>query len=72
MFSWLLLVPGLVVTSNRMIAARAGRTVCVEQATTMPEHLLDPSVRDQHYGNNIAKYLVDLHDASATFDSAAA
>jgi len=68
MFSWLLLVPGLVVTSNRMIAARAGRTVCVEQATTMPEHLLDPSVRDQHYGNNIAKYLVDLHDASATFD----
>ena len=30
--------------------------------------LYDPSARETHYNNNIAKYLVDLHDSKATFD----
>jgi len=29
---------------------------------------IEPSKRDAEYGRNIAKYLVDLHDAKATFD----
>ena len=30
--------------------------------------MVDPSQRDARYGNNIAQYLVDLHDSKATFD----
>eukprot|EP00520_Triparma_pacifica_P013144 CAMPEP_0118642058 /NCGR_PEP_ID=MMETSP0785-20121206/5638_1 /TAXON_ID=91992 /ORGANISM="Bolidomonas pacifica, Strain CCMP 1866" /LENGTH=195 /DNA_ID=CAMNT_0006533595 /DNA_START=98 /DNA_END=681 /DNA_ORIENTATION=+ len=30
--------------------------------------LYDPSMRDQTYKSNVAKYLVDLHDSNATFD----
>lgn len=30
--------------------------------------LVEPSQRDAHYGKDIAQYLVDLHDAKATFD----
>jgi len=32
------------------------------------EQLLNPTERDAHYGSNVAQYLVDLHDAKATFD----
>jgi hypothetical protein len=35
---------------------------------TTPEYLEDPTRRDAHYGSNVAQYLVDLHDAKATFD----
>ncbi len=34
----------------------------------MSSILLEPSKRDSEYGNNVAKYLVDLHDSEATFD----
>jgi len=30
--------------------------------------LIEPSQRDAHYGDNVAQYLVDLHDNKATFD----
>ena len=30
--------------------------------------LYDPVARDAHYGTNTAQYLLDLHDAKATFD----
>jgi len=30
--------------------------------------LVEPSQRDAKYGNNIAQYLLDLHDSEATFD----
>jgi hypothetical protein len=30
--------------------------------------LVEPSERDTKYGDNMAQYLVDLHDAQATFD----
>ena len=35
-----------------------------------PSHLYDPAARDAHYGTpqNVAQYLVDLHDAKACFD----
>lgn len=29
---------------------------------------IEPSVRDAKYGDNMAQYLVDLHDSEATFD----
>lgn len=35
---------------------------------TMPSELYDPALRDSHYQGNIAKYLVDLHDANACFN----
>lgn len=31
-------------------------------------YLEDPQARDEKYGKNIAKYLMDLHDAEATFN----
>ena len=30
--------------------------------------LIEPTQRDEHYGSNIAQYLVDLHDNQVTFD----
>jgi len=43
-------------------------TALVRHATaTATKHLHDPSARDEFYGQplNVAKYLVDLHDANA-------
>ena len=34
----------------------------------VPEDLYTPASREDHYGKNVARYLVDLHDANATFD----
>ena len=34
----------------------------------MANPLYDPSSRDAQYGKNVAQYLLDLHDDSATFD----
>ena len=31
-------------------------------------NMADPAFREKEYGDNIAKYLVDLHDSQATFD----
>ena len=40
-----------------------------DESTVKPvADLYDPSARDAHYSGNIARYLVDLHDARATFD----
>ena len=33
-----------------------------------PAYLQDPTARDARYAGNNAQYLVDLHDAAATFD----
>ena len=43
---------------------------CQALASTMAEsaNLYDPLSRDETYGSNIAKYLVDLHDSEGTFD----
>ena len=35
---------------------------------TVPDDLYTPSSREAHYGQNVARYLVDLHNANATFD----
>ena len=37
-------------------------------AMSTPAHLVEPTERDAHYSDNIAQYLVDLHDNQATFD----
>jgi hypothetical protein len=29
---------------------------------------VEPSQRDAEYGNNVAQYLLDLHESEATFD----
>ena len=34
----------------------------------MTATLADPATRDAQYGKNVAKYLVDLHDANGVFD----
>ena len=34
----------------------------------MRSELFDPALRDSHYEGNVAKYLVDLHDANACFN----
>lgn len=47
------------------------QTTLARHATaTATRHLHDPSARDEFYGQpmNVAKYLVDLHDANAPFD----
>ena len=33
-----------------------------------PAHLVEPTTRDAKYSDNVARYLVDLHDNKATFD----
>ena len=40
---------------------------CADERT-VPDDLYTPSSREAHYGQNVARYLVDLHDANATFD----
>ena len=49
-------------------SAMTGSATMVEPPT--PEALYQPKERDAYYGSplNAAKYLVDLHDARATFD----
>jgi len=37
-------------------------------ATPSSKAVCEPSQRDETYGSNLAQYLVDLHDAQATFD----
>lgn len=38
-------------------------------AATLPAHLVEPKERNAHYSDeNVAQYLVDLHDNQATFD----
>jgi len=39
-----------------------------DAATVASENLYDPAKRDAHYKDNIAQYLLDLHDNKATFD----
>ena len=47
------------------VAKRGGTPACAASAAV---DLYDPAARDAHYKANIAQYLVDLHDADATFD----
>lgn len=60
--------------SMNFIAGATGykrQTTLARHATaTATRHLHDPSARDEFYGQpmNVAKYLVDLHDANAPFD----
>lgn len=35
---------------------------------SMPSILFEPSQREAEYGENVARYLVDLHDGKGTFD----
>jgi len=52
-------------------AGTAGRGQATARCATLaPERLHDPTARDEVYGQplNVAKYLVDLHDAKAPFD----
>ncbi len=37
-------------------------------ASSSPTAIYDPSVRDEKYQGNFAKYVVDLHDSKATFN----
>ena len=37
-------------------------------ARVQESYIVDPTERDAHYGKNMAQYLVDLHDAQATFN----
>lgn len=37
-------------------------------AAKSPLQLFVPNERDQHYGSNVAQYLIDLHDSQATFN----
>eukprot|EP00439_Symbiodinium_sp_Y106_P025967 s1449_g3.t1 len=49
-------------------AGTAGRGQATARCATLaPERLHDPTARDEVYGQplNVAKYLVDLHDAKA-------
>ena len=47
----------------------SGGVVAVSgDAAEAPVSLYDPSARDATYKGNWAQYLVDLHDARATFD----
>ncbi|CAJ1368561.1 unnamed protein product [Effrenium voratum] len=63
------------VQSMNFIASAGKRTAqtarrATATATTGTKHLYDPSARDEFYGQplDVAKYLVDLHDAKAPFD----
>ena len=39
-----------------------------EACAAAADDLYSPSAREEYYGQNVARYLVDLHDANATFD----
>ena len=56
-------------TSRTSTQSRTSTLVCAEPTTMMPPHLHVPKARDSHYADgNLAQYLVDLHDAKATFN----
>ena len=40
----------------------------VSKRSATPAHLVEPTQRDAKYSDNVAQYLVDLHDNKATFD----
>jgi hypothetical protein len=52
-----------------MALAHVLRLIFIAGATgrSCPD-LYDPIMREEHYRGNLAEYLVDLHDANATFD----
>ena len=48
------------------LATVAANESCADKF--VPDDLYTPSSREAHYGENVARYLIDLHDANATFD----
>lgn len=59
------------VTSFNPVAALANSSrtkLSMTSSTTTPSYLVEPKERDAHYNDNVAQYLVDLHDNKATFD----
>ena len=55
--------------ASARLQSRTSTLVCAEPTTMMPPHLHVPEARDSHYADgNLAQYLVDLHDAKATFN----
>ena len=60
---------GSPLVSSRVAARKATNSMVLSAKSTTTGQLAEPTYRDANYGNdNIAKYLVDLHDAKATFD----
>ena len=57
------LIPAIIGT---LWLATGAADSCTERI--VPDDLYTPSSREAHYGENVAQYLVDLHDANATFD----
>lgn len=49
-----------------LVVIAAADDSCAERV--VPEDLYTPSSREAHYGQNMAQYLIDLHNANATFD----
>jgi hypothetical protein len=50
-------------------AADPPRSANMSRSSTISaEALVDPTQRDEHYGGNVAQYLVDLHDTKSTFN----
>ena len=42
--------------------------VSFRSLSNMTDHLYTPAARDAHYSGNMAQYLLDLHNAKATFN----
>ena len=61
-----MLLLGSVLATSLLLASAPPRAARPEMA--MAAHLHEPASRNEHYKDNLAQYLVDLHDAKATFD----
>lgn len=53
---------------HRSLPIKVTPTKSISSRLMAATELYEPTKRDVHYGKNVAQYLLDLHDAKATFD----
>eukprot|EP00547_Thalassionema_nitzschioides_P003159 CAMPEP_0194213298 /NCGR_PEP_ID=MMETSP0156-20130528/13735_1 /TAXON_ID=33649 /ORGANISM="Thalassionema nitzschioides, Strain L26-B" /LENGTH=249 /DNA_ID=CAMNT_0038941291 /DNA_START=44 /DNA_END=793 /DNA_ORIENTATION=- len=66
--TFLVILATVAVTNGFQIPPATTNTATTELGSTMSSSLVEPAERNAVYGDNIAKYLVDLHDNQGTFD----
>jgi hypothetical protein len=54
--------------SSNNVANQSTSLNMADTAASSSTRLFDPKERDAHYQNNVARYLLDLHDTKSTFD----
>merc|ERR1719410_3358703 len=70
LISCLIIKASSFITSQGSLSVLSSSSITTKRMATMANYLTEPKERKIHYGTplNAAQYLVDLHDAKATFN----